>query len=847
MHLTNIGGSLYFAANDGTSGYELWKSDGTSSGTIRVKDIRSGLSSGVTTYANFTNVNGTLFFRANDGSSGYELWRSDGTDAGTVLVKDIFSGLNSAIGAFTPTESLNVGGTLYFVANDGVSGDELWRSDGTASGTVRVKNIAFGSSSSTPRSLTDVGGTLFFSAYDGVNGAELWKSDGTEHRTVRVLDIAPGLASSAPRSLANVGGVVFFTANDSTNGYELWRSDGTSWGTTIVRDIQVGTGSSSVGGMTNVAGIAYFVANDGATGTELWRSDGTTSGTVRVDDIRTGSLSAYPRYLTNVGGKLYFGAGDDLSGVALWRSDGTAGGTVPVLSAGNLALLWPRAVAAAGSRLFVAGSRPEVGEELFAQWLIDLVLVGDYDQSRLVDNADRSSWATRYGSISTSGLAADGNGDGVVNAADYTVWRDNLGAFQDDHGSGLGSATRVGATGSVNGVISAGTDSDWFRVDATAGFEQRATLTPGSVGVATFRVLAFNGTTLVTSGTGPASWMPTYNGAYYVQVTGASSATGTYRLSLSQDDHSNSVTGATTVWANTSLAGSFFSNTDADWFYIPVTNGTAVTLVANAAAGTSLALRVRGAVGDALVAWDLDGGSAAVTYVPTASGANLAEVFDVSGSGGTYTLSVIGPDVGSTSASSHPVFVPSETLGFIGPSNDADYFSFAATQGVRYRFETATGGTLADTTLTLYGTNGTTQLIFDDEGGAGSLSLVNWVAPASRTYFLAVRGRASLTGSYILTLTTVDASAASAFTQGVKSSLPQLLIQASVARIAPLTRQAFAPTRRDDLLLIDATAAPVTTPTDGTPLRATPPGETDEARALAIDEALVSLLTDDEE
>src|SRR4030095_11922168 len=37
--LTNIGGTLFFAANDGLKGFELFKSDGTALGTKRVKDI----------------------------------------------------------------------------------------------------------------------------------------------------------------------------------------------------------------------------------------------------------------------------------------------------------------------------------------------------------------------------------------------------------------------------------------------------------------------------------------------------------------------------------------------------------------------------------------------------------------------------------------------------------------------------------------------------------------------------------------------------------------------------------------------------------------------------------------
>ena len=93
----------------------------------------------------------------------------------------------------------NVNGTLFFTADDGVNGCELWKSDGTAAGTVLVKDIRPGSCSSCPRNLTNVNGTLFFAADDGSDGRELWKSDGTAAGTVLVKDICPGSGGSASR------------------------------------------------------------------------------------------------------------------------------------------------------------------------------------------------------------------------------------------------------------------------------------------------------------------------------------------------------------------------------------------------------------------------------------------------------------------------------------------------------------------------------------------------------------------------------------------------------------------------------------------------------------------------
>ena len=139
-----------------------------------------------------TDVNGTLFFYAYDGLHGWELWKSDGTPDGTLLVKDIIpGGGDSCYAGCDYIELTNVNGTLFFRADDGVYGEELWVSDGTPDGTVMVKDINPGWDSSYPDELTNVNGMLFFSA-QGDFGESLWKSDGTAEGTVLVKDIYPG-------------------------------------------------------------------------------------------------------------------------------------------------------------------------------------------------------------------------------------------------------------------------------------------------------------------------------------------------------------------------------------------------------------------------------------------------------------------------------------------------------------------------------------------------------------------------------------------------------------------------------------------------------------------------------
>jgi ELWxxDGT repeat protein len=65
---------------------------------------------------------------------------------------------------------------LFFAAFDATSGQELWSSDGTATGTTQVKDIYPGADGSYPYELIGVGNNLFFKANDGTNGAELWKA-----------------------------------------------------------------------------------------------------------------------------------------------------------------------------------------------------------------------------------------------------------------------------------------------------------------------------------------------------------------------------------------------------------------------------------------------------------------------------------------------------------------------------------------------------------------------------------------------------------------------------------------------------------------------------------------------
>jgi ELWxxDGT repeat protein len=120
------------------------------------------------------------------------------------------------------------GSTLFFAAKDATHGTELWKSNGTSSSTVIVKDINLAGDSS-PERFAAVGSKLVFVAADGHHGAEPWESDGSAAGTTLMKDVYPGSASSAPTNLAEpvyaaIGGAYLFTATDGAHPDYLWRA-----------------------------------------------------------------------------------------------------------------------------------------------------------------------------------------------------------------------------------------------------------------------------------------------------------------------------------------------------------------------------------------------------------------------------------------------------------------------------------------------------------------------------------------------------------------------------------------------------------------------------------------------
>ncbi|ANE51421.1 ELWxxDGT repeat protein [Flavisolibacter tropicus] len=237
---------------------------------------------------------------------------------------------NNPANAFYSFAVLN--NVSYFFSNDGIHGNELWRSDGTTAGTYLVKDInPFGDASSGGANIIAANGLLFFAASTGDYGLEPWVSDGTEAGTHLLKDINFANSSGYPSQFVDVNGVVFFTVTINGTNDQLWKTDGTEDGTVLVKDFLQSFIGYRIFELMEANNLAYFIVYTWNTGFQLFRSDGTDIGTYLVRDIGWNTdfdgITA-PSQLTEYNNALYFSANDN-SGRKLWVSDGTFDGTMP--------------------------------------------------------------------------------------------------------------------------------------------------------------------------------------------------------------------------------------------------------------------------------------------------------------------------------------------------------------------------------------------------------------------------------------------------------------------------------------------------------------------------------------
>ena len=121
-------------------------------------------------------------------------------------------------------------------------------------------------------------------------------------------------------------------------------------------------------------------------------------------------------------------------------------------------------------------------------------------------------------------------------------------------------------------------------------------------------------------------------------------------------------------------------------------------------------------------------GAQTVTITATAfgftNGVDTLQVLDNDGGTG-------GDDHGNNASTATTVGVGSMTSGSIEVGTDTDWFRVATTAGTQYTFRTILG-TLLDSRLTLYNTDGVSVLIEDDDSGGGRASQIQWTVAGQR-------------------------------------------------------------------------------------------------------------------
>ncbi len=310
---------LVFAATDYASAgnpAKLYRSDMTTMGTVEIGTFNSNSSGPMPRLIG--TVNSQLLFSAVEIDQGRELYTTDATTATTTLMLELHTGSIGGISDVSGTNQSLITNEYYFPAF-GDAGRRLWKTDGTAMGTVELDDLS--SEYNNPQYLNQLNGSLLFFADSVTPPKQLFKiNSGDAHPTQITFREPFSEAGCTDYNSMEYNGLLYFPFADNSDGCELWKTDGTIAGTSMVKDINPGSEHGFPKPQVVVDGFLYFTALKSGFGFELWKTDGTESGTTMVADLNPNNgsgITGVPMVVFN--GELYFVGNDGVHGDELYK------------------------------------------------------------------------------------------------------------------------------------------------------------------------------------------------------------------------------------------------------------------------------------------------------------------------------------------------------------------------------------------------------------------------------------------------------------------------------------------------------------------------------------------------
>ncbi|HEY5688665.1 MAG TPA: T9SS type A sorting domain-containing protein [Yeosuana sp.] len=347
--LTLFNNMLYFGADDATGtnspgsvdlGKEFWATDGTTGGTVFIKDLRTGSASSSPSF--FFNYNGSLYFSANTGS-GNVLHVTDGTESGTTATGGGFM--------FNPLE---LNGLIYYIDTTDLNG--LYEFNGTTQ--VKVANVGTEDVNFIGAAFTALNNKIlgygFTATDDPTVGRELYEYNPATDTYILIKDITGDATDSGISNFVVLGSEVYFEALDG-----IWKTDGTEGGTVAVSAASAATGINSLFAWN---GNLYFEGDTGTSGDQLWKYDPINDTLTNVSNITGGTNNDHdPSDYAILDTYLYYAgevADDGLQ--YLFRTNGTISERISsaVFDVDDLAVL--------NGKLYFEGDDGATGNELYS-------------------------------------------------------------------------------------------------------------------------------------------------------------------------------------------------------------------------------------------------------------------------------------------------------------------------------------------------------------------------------------------------------------------------------------------------------------------------------------------------